>query len=157
MEAAPAPAPLRRDPANGVIGGVCAGLAPRLGVDALVLRVVFVVVASAGGAGIGLYLLAWVFIPAAEGERRFPKIASGPGAWQVAAGIGLLVLAVLLLFRAWGLWVGDAVAWPVTLVATGGALVWRQSRAGAPPAEPRDRVGFSLAPAARGRAWLGAA
>src|SRR5215213_1188666 len=106
--------PLRRDPANGLIGGVCSGLAVRLGVDALVLRVVFVVMASAGGAGVGLYLLAWVFIPAGEGSEagaaRFPRMAAGPGTWQVAAGIGLLVLSLLLLFRAWGLWVGDALA-----------------------------------------------
>lgn len=149
-----APAPLRRDPANGLIGGVCAGLATRLGVDALLLRVVFVVMASAGGAGIGLYLLAWVFIPAGEGEPRFPRMAGGPGTWQVAGGMGLLVLSLLLLFRAWGLWVGDALAWPVTLVATGGALVWRQSREAA---APRERSAFSLGAAARGRAALGAA
>ena len=36
------PAPLRRDPAGAVLGGVCAGLAPRLGVDPLVLRIGFV-------------------------------------------------------------------------------------------------------------------
>jgi signal transduction histidine kinase len=149
-----APVPLRRDPANGLIGGVCAGLATRLGVDALVLRVVFVVMASAGGAGVVLYLLAWVFVPAGEGEARFPRMAAGRGAWQVAVGMGLLVLSLLLLFRAWGLWVGDALAWPVTLVATGGALVWRQSREAAPS---RDRPTFGLPAAARGRAWLGAA
>src|SRR5215213_4550075 len=104
-----APAPLRRDPATGLIGGVCSGLALRLGVDALVLRVVFVVMASAGGAGVGLYLLAWVFIPAAEGSpggvaARFPRMVGGPGTWQVAVGMGMLVLSLLLLFRAWGLW-----------------------------------------------------
>jgi phage shock protein PspC (stress-responsive transcriptional regulator) len=159
-----ATAPLRRDPANGLIGGVCAGLAPRLGVDVLVLRVVFVVIASAGGAGLALYVLAWAFIPALEGgERsaRFPRLAGGKAAAQVAAGIGLLVLSVLLLFRAWGFWIGDALVWPVTLVATGGALVWRQSRATAEdapdgPADP-DRPWLSLPAAARGRAFLGAA
>jgi signal transduction histidine kinase len=152
-----APAPLRRDPAHGLIGGVCAGLAPRLGVDALVLRVVFVVMASAGGAGIVLYLLAWALIPAGEGERRFPRVTAGPGTVQVAAGIGLIVLSLLLLFRAWGLWVGDALVWPVTLVATGGALVWRQSREGPAPSAPRERPALSLSAAARGRAALGAA
>ena len=152
-----APAPLRRDPVNGLVGGVCAGLAPRLGVEALVLRVVFVVMASAGGAGVVLYVLGWAFIPAGEGERagpRFPRVHAGAGTVQVAAGIGLIVLSLLLLFRAWGLWVGDAVAWPVTLVATGGALVWRQSRESA---EPRERPALALGPAAQGRAFLGAA
>ena len=152
-----APAPLRRDPAHGVIGGVCSGLAPRIGVDALVLRVVFVVMASAGGAGLLLYVLAWALIPA-DGEdgdthSRFPRVQAKAGAVQVAAGIGLIVLSLLLLFRAWGFWVGDALVWPVTLVATGGALVWRQSREGA---EPRERPTLSLGPAAQGRAFLGA-
>ena len=41
------PAPLRRDPANGYIAGVCAGFAARLGIDPLLIRIGFVIAARA--------------------------------------------------------------------------------------------------------------
>ena len=40
------PAPLRRDRSAGVLGGVCAGLGRRLGIDPLILRIGFVVAAG---------------------------------------------------------------------------------------------------------------
>jgi phage shock protein PspC (stress-responsive transcriptional regulator) len=125
------PAPLRRSRSGAVLGGVCAGLAPRLGVDPLVLRVGFLVAAVAGGIGIGLYAICWVLIPAGDeaGVARRRRGALGRReSWQVACGIGLLVLSVLLLFREWGIWVGDAVVWPLVLASGGGALIWRQSQ-----------------------------
>ena len=57
---------------------------------------------------------------------------------MVASGLVLLVLALLLLFRAWGLWVGDAIVWPLILATGGGALIWRQSQ-GATVVEPAPR------------------
>jgi signal transduction histidine kinase len=63
---------------------------------------------------------------------------------MVAAGIALLVLSVLLLFRAWGIWFSDAVVWPVVLCAAGAALIWRQSQRAevvAPPKEEEARPG----------------
>jgi signal transduction histidine kinase len=52
---------------------------------------------------------------------------------QVGAGVGLLLLAILLTFRELGLWLSDAVTWPLVLVAAGGALIWRQSLGDATP------------------------
>jgi signal transduction histidine kinase/phage shock protein PspC (stress-responsive transcriptional regulator) len=124
--------PLRRSRSGAMLGGVCAGLGPRMGVDPLVLRVGFLIASVAGGIGIGLYLICWVLIPAGAdvpaGEWRLGGRLGRRESWQVAVGIGLLVLAALLLFRAWGIWVGDAVVWPLVLAAGGGALIWRQSQ-----------------------------
>ena len=53
---------------------------------------------------------------------------------EVALGTGLLLLAVLLTFRALGIWFSDAVVWPLVLIAGGGALLWRQSLGSAEPA-----------------------
>jgi signal transduction histidine kinase len=121
---------LRRDPAHGVIGGVCAGLARQIGVDPLLVRVAFVALIFAGGLGLALYLLAWALLGADEGvsvlgRRRL----AGRGAVEVGLGVGLLALSVLLAFRALGLWSSDAVVWPIVLVAAGGALLWRESTA----------------------------
>ena len=44
-----APVPLRRDPANGYVAGVCAGFAARLGIDPLLIRIGFVIALAAGG------------------------------------------------------------------------------------------------------------
>jgi signal transduction histidine kinase len=126
---APAHAPrraVRRDKAGGILGGVCAGLGRSLGIDPLIFRVAFVVAATAGGAGVIAYVIAWFAIPREDaGTRR--TIALRGGQAQVAAGVAMLVLATLLLFREWGLWVGDAWVWPLVLVATGAALIWRES------------------------------
>jgi signal transduction histidine kinase/phage shock protein PspC (stress-responsive transcriptional regulator) len=136
------PAPLRRDRSTGVLGGVCAGLGRRLGLDPLILRVGFVIAAAAGGTGVILYAICWALLPAGPAERpsgTFLARAIGRReSWMVASGLVLLMLAVLLLFRAWGVWVGDAVVWPLVLATGGGALIWRQSQ-GAAVAEPSPR------------------
>jgi signal transduction histidine kinase len=126
MATQPAPAPLRRDTEHRVLTGVCAGIARQLGVDPLIVRVAFVAGAMAGGVGLVLYLLAAVLIPAGDqpaGARR----RTGRAEVEVGLGVGLLVLSVLLAFRALGLFFSDAVVWPLVLVAAGGALLWRQS------------------------------
>ena len=141
------PAPLRRRRDGALLGGVCAGLAPRMGIDPLILRVGFVVATVAGGVGIALYLAWWILVPAdtaPAGEGRLARALGPRETWQVVSGIALLTLAALLLFRALGIWIGDAVVWPLVLASGGGALIWRQSQRSAvvePPAEERARPG----------------
>src|SRR5215208_2569248 len=125
MATSAATPPLRRDPGRRVLGGVCAGLGDRLGVDPLVVRVAFVAAAMAGGLGIALYVLAWLAIPARPGAAR--RTAPDRGSVEIAVGVALLTLSLLLVFRELGLWFSDAIVWPLVLVAAGGALLWRQS------------------------------
>jgi phage shock protein PspC (stress-responsive transcriptional regulator) len=141
------PAPLRRSRSGAVVAGVCAGLGPRLGVDPIMLRVGFLIASVAGGIGIGLYIVCWLLIPAGEGARTERRVRGKLGrreSWQVAGGIVLLMLALLLLFRAWGIWIGDAIVWPLVLASGGGALIWRQSQGAAvvePPAREQAKPG----------------
>ena len=124
-------APLRRARSGKWIGGVCAGLGRHLGVDPLVVRIAFVAAATAGGIGVLLYGLAWVMIPADDvGEAAPPRRPRHRrAAIQVALGVGLLTLSVLLTARALGLWFSDALVWSVALLAAGGGMLWRQSLA----------------------------
>jgi phage shock protein PspC (stress-responsive transcriptional regulator) len=46
-----------------VFAGVCGGLAEYFGVDAVLLRIVAVALALSGGAGLLLYVIAWIAIP----------------------------------------------------------------------------------------------
>ncbi|MGH2962328.1 MAG: PspC domain-containing protein, partial [Solirubrobacterales bacterium] len=127
---------LRRDPANAMIAGVCAGIAHRLGVDPVVTRVGFVVVAI-GTSGIGAlaYLALWAVMPAQardQSQRRRRR-----GSWRIATGVGLLALSVLIAFRELGVWWSDALVWPLVLAAFGVALLLSLTRpVAAEPAAP---------------------
>src|SRR4029453_19102674 len=59
-------------PDERVIAGVCAGIAQTLGVDPTLVRLVFALLALAGGAGILLYLALWAW---AEGRRVWVSAA----------------------------------------------------------------------------------
>jgi signal transduction histidine kinase/phage shock protein PspC (stress-responsive transcriptional regulator) len=113
-----------------VLAGVCAGFARWLGIDPIITRVAMVVltIGSGGGAAIG-YLIAWAVIPADTSEATSRRDRNGRrGGWRIAAGIALLVVSVLLVFRQLDLWWSDAVIWPVALAAFGVALLWTLSR-----------------------------
>ena len=143
--ASPSREPLRRDRAHGHVAGVCAGLSRHLGVDALVVRIAFVAAATAGGAGILLYALAWAMIPVDDAAVAPPRrLRHGRGAIEVAFGVGLLTLSVLLTMRAVGLWFSDVVVWPAVLLAAGGAMLWRQSLRPT-SVHPPPRVGVPVA------------
>jgi phage shock protein C len=54
---------LMRSRRDKKVGGVCAGLAEYLGIDATILRLIFVVLALTGGPGLILYLALWLILP----------------------------------------------------------------------------------------------
>ena len=64
--------PLRRSRTNRQIAGVVGGLAEYFGVDPTLLRVVYVVgsIVSAAFPGVLVYVLLWLLIPEAEGDRK---------------------------------------------------------------------------------------
>ena len=109
-----------------VIAGVCAGIAQTLAVDATLVRLVFALLALAGGAGIILYLALWAW---ADGRR----------AWIAAVG-GLVAGAALL--GALGLSNRSVVG--IALIAGGLALAWRQGGSFHPEA-PLSYGGLALA------------
>jgi phage shock protein C len=72
---APARPQLRRSSTDRMIGGVSGGLAEYSGIDAVLWRVGFVALTLAGGAGVVIYLLLWVLMPAGPpraGEQPSP-------------------------------------------------------------------------------------
>ncbi|HEV7363542.1 MAG TPA: PspC domain-containing protein [Solirubrobacteraceae bacterium] len=158
--AAPAYRSLWRDPEHGLVAGVCAGLAERLGVDPLLLRAAFVAATAAGGVGILAYGVLWLVLPAA-GEDHAPLRGlrrHAPGSWRTAAGVALLTLSGLLVLRQLGLWFSDAIVWPVVLAAAGVALAWRLAGPRADEPAPASEAADAGPPAAteRRRALQGA-
>ncbi|MCB2209747.1 PspC domain-containing protein [bacterium] len=58
------PKKLYRDTANGMIGGVCAGLAEYFNVDPTIVRLLFVFLTLAGFSGVLIYLIMLLIVPA---------------------------------------------------------------------------------------------
>src|SRR5690349_452854 len=111
-----------------VLAGVCSGIAETTGVDATLVRLVFALLALAGGAGIVLYIALWVW---SKSDRAW---------WAVLA----LLVAASLLLRAVGL--SDRAVLGVVLVAAGLALAWRRGGSFRPDA-PLSYGGIGLAAA----------
>ena len=135
---------------------MAAGIARRYGVDVSLVRLAFVVATAVGGFGLGAYLLGWMLIPPGDSARGRSRLPTGRAAVEVALGTGLLLLAVLLTFRALGIWFSDAVVWPLVLIAGGGALLWRQSLGSAEPAPVEVRTRTPPPPDADANARLAA-
>jgi signal transduction histidine kinase len=101
---------LQRRKEGSALAGVCSGVAATLDVDVTLVRLVFALLALAGGSGIVLYGAGWVLLPDEDGDRPRPQ-------WQ---GLVLLVVAVVL--GAGGLGLDQTLLWPAALVAVGIAL-----------------------------------
>jgi signal transduction histidine kinase len=114
------PGRLTRSANDRVLTGVAGGLAERLGVESLVVRLAFVLLSLAAGVGLSVYLLAYLASSeptGGEAEARLPTV-------RQAVAFGLVILGVLLLFRQAGLWFGDALAFPLVLLTLGSAVLW---------------------------------
>src|SRR3954470_4280547 len=124
-------------------------------IDPVVIRILFVALVFAGGIGVVLYVLLWALVPV-EGEAgrsiRLPQL-SGRAGLEVALGVGLLLLALLLTLRALGVWWSDVLTWPVVFVAAGAALLWHE--AGGRPGDATDEQDDEEPVAVASRTGLG--
>jgi phage shock protein C len=57
------PKRLYRIPSEGMIGGVCAGLAEYFSVDPTIVRLIFVLLFLGGSAGFWIYVIMWLVVP----------------------------------------------------------------------------------------------
>ena len=106
---------------DALISGVAAGLGERWGVDPVLVRIAFFVLSFAGAVGVVAYLTAW-WVSVDPGDRRAPK----PREPSVAQGMafGAIVLGLVFLLRASGLWLGDALGVPIIIVSVGAAVIY---------------------------------
>ncbi|MHB1475414.1 MAG: PspC domain-containing protein [Dermatophilaceae bacterium] len=87
---------VRRRTDDKWLGGVCSGLADRLGVDPVIVRVALVVLSIFWGFGVIVYLTAWVLLPNDKEEIAAQRaIRDGDG-----GSIMLLIFAAFALFGA---------------------------------------------------------
>jgi phage shock protein PspC (stress-responsive transcriptional regulator) len=88
----------RRRSSDRKIAGVAAAIARRYAVDPVLVRVAFVVATITGGAGVLLYLLGWLLLPA-EADR-VSGTGSVPGWGRSSMSAVLIIVLVLLLIPA---------------------------------------------------------
>lgn len=149
------PPVLTRSTDDKVVSGLAGGLGRYFGVDPVVFRIAFVVMALAGGSGILLYLVGWLLIPDDLGAGVLHRVGRERNQKLVAAvlaGIGVLLLTGEL-FDGEG---GD-VPIGLVLVGLGAYVLWSRRRQGeaagpplppasAPPAPPSGPAGTETQP-----------
>jgi len=127
---------LTRGAEGRMVAGVARGISLHTGVDVWWVRLVFVVLAFAGGAGFVAYGALWVLVPLDTAEPTASRVR-GPASTESAllmvlgaAGvvIGALLMASVLGFNIQGLW-------PLALAGLGAALIWLRADEG-----QRDRL-----------------
>jgi signal transduction histidine kinase len=100
-------AQLHRSDQDRVVAGVCAGIAETIDVDPTVVRLVFTLLALAGGAGVVLYVAIWLY-------------TNG----KATAAVIVTLLAACAALTAFGLSTHAAIAF--VLIGGGLAAIWRR-------------------------------
>src|SRR4051812_6512398 len=143
------PRRLTRSRNDRMIGGVCGGIAEYTGLDPVIFRVVFVVAAILGGAGLAAYLVALIAIPAED------EAESHVESWmRHRSGIGRVVLIGLALLVV--LAIGSSFDGPRHHLGGGvgvlallgfGLWLWMRHDGGRPPTDPIAPAPTTPAPA----------
>lgn len=136
----PATPPL--DKANKVLTGTAAGIASEVGVDAVYVRVAFVLLTLAGGWGIPLYALAWMRMregrktgskkattkPNRGNKKTSRALTAGEKSVRAAGaeaivGFTITVAGLLMIAERMPRSLGGEIIWPLTLAGIGYALL----------------------------------
>ncbi len=117
----------RRD--DRKLGGVAAAIGRRYAIDPVLVRVAFVVATLFSGAGVLLYLLGWLLLPAEGDQASATESLLGRGHSSTSPVLTLLL--ILLLFLASSVVFGGSASGVLALaVAVGGLVLLHRSRAG---------------------------
>lgn len=136
---------LTRSETDRMIAGICGGLAAYLGIDAVLVRALFVILLFASGIGFPIYLILWFIMPSEETvgksnadviqgniEEMGQTVSAGmnrigrPG----TVGTVLVVLGIYFLLREIGLmsWLSGGLFWPLVIIGLGIFLLIRRSQ-----------------------------
>lgn len=98
---------MRRDTKNGILGGVCAGIAKATGIPTLLVRLAFIFGTLWLGGGVLIYLILWLLVPVEttgilenfklERDEKNGMIGGVCAGLSAATGIDVLFLRFLWL------------------------------------------------------------
>lgn len=135
---------LRRSRDDRVVAGVLGGVARRLNVDPVLLRIVTVVLALFGGVGVVLYALGWLLIPAEDADASVAEEALGRGRTHspelptIALAVGLVVAIIIAAGGTFRSGVGSLLL--VLAIVGGVMLLRRRDEAGETQAAATDGI-----------------
>ena len=112
---------MRRTSDDHMVAGVCAGIARHLNIDPVVVRIVIACLAFAGGAGVIVYIAAWLLIPE-DGEEQgiLDRHFSANADVEQIRKVGLFAAAAIAAAAALGSgWAMGPAGVPIVLVALG--------------------------------------
>jgi phage shock protein PspC (stress-responsive transcriptional regulator) len=135
---------LRRRTGDRVLGGVAGGLGDYFNIDPLLVRISFVGLMIFGGAGLVLYVAAWLLIPA-DGHDASPVEAFIRGLGLTPgrlAWVALALVVFILFVNSWNVGLGysdgplgiPGPVWALAIVVVGVMLVRRREAVTAPTA-----------------------
>lgn len=108
---------------NGWLGGVCGGLATRIGIDPLLVRGIAVVLAVVGAPVVLLYAIAWFLLPDAAGTIHAQELGHGRVTRALPGIIAVFLLSFLPLTQ--GFWYAGALYWgDLGWGGAAGRIVW---------------------------------
>jgi phage shock protein PspC (stress-responsive transcriptional regulator) len=145
------PRRLKRSGSDAVIGGVASGLGRYFGVDPILFRIGFVVLAFIGAAGVLAYLALLAFVPSDGGQRQ-----TGTAGKAVAVAGTIVLGCVLVTFLSPPLFFFGPGLLVLALVGLAGVLLWR-ALGGSVAGDPARTVGRLALAALIGVGILGAA
>ncbi|MEZ3161719.1 PspC domain-containing protein [Microbacterium sp. BWT-B31] len=97
---------------HGWIGGVCSGLALRMGIDPIIVRGIFVVAAIVGLPALLVYAVAWALLPDTQGRILLQQLFRGR---FEPAMVAVLIIAAISVFPIVP-WLMSIVFWPFAAV-----------------------------------------
>jgi phage shock protein C len=113
---------LRRVRDDKVLGGVCGGLGNYFAIEPVIVRLIFIALAFAGGLGVLLYFAAWMIIPEAGPGEEVGGPAGSDKRSAIVLGVALIAIGVVLLLDRLVPNM-DRFLWPLALIAIGVAVL----------------------------------
>jgi phage shock protein PspC (stress-responsive transcriptional regulator) len=144
---------IRRSATDAKVAGLCGGLAQHWGIDPVLVRVGWVLLALSGGIGLVLYLAGWLLIPV-DGSDKAPVedlLGESVRRWPRELWITLVVITSLATFAVFG-WLSPFGIGPAIVIA----VIWyfgfykgRQDKGftAAPPAVDSKSTNSNFEPA----------
>jgi phage shock protein PspC (stress-responsive transcriptional regulator) len=137
---------LMRSETDKMIAGVCGGIAAYLGIDAVFVRLAFLLLVFASGIGILLYLVLMIIMPSESNLEQpasrivqdnidqfgddlnhgIKRVKGHPQGRTLAAGL-LIVFGLFLLFDNLG-WLSSGIFWALALIGVGFYLIIRRGK-----------------------------
>lgn len=129
------------------VGGVAAAVATEVGVQPIVIRACFVVLATVGGWGLVLYAIGWAVLAVANPNQQAAYVPhpKAPTPAHRNAAIGMIMLGLILFLLRATPEIFSGVVWPVGFIMTGMLIAWTRSDEGGNAAVVRVVAGLGFA------------